>query len=107
MGWEVSWTVNSHSQAEIEALLLCAVKDFLDGNHGATLVRTETTYAIVATPGLNRSQVRGHLLACALTLGAWVPVFAMIAILRVPTTVLIHIDDQGNMWSWELDERAE
>jgi hypothetical protein len=97
----------SNPQPDVETVLIRAVQDFLDGNHGATLVRIGKTSAIVATPGLTRSQTRGHVTACVLTLGLWVPVFAMVAILHVPKQVLIQVDDRGNVWSWDLYDGQE
>ena len=83
------------SQAELEGLREQAVFDFLCRNHGSILLFESSRSAVVQTGGLTWQQVKGHLIGCALTAGLWLPVFAMIAILRAPRQVLIHVTDTG------------
>jgi hypothetical protein len=99
----MSQTANTDPQGQIEGSLLRAVQASLTANHGSHLVRMRTPYALISVPGLSKSQVRGHLLACLLTLGLWVPVFGVIAILRTPKLLLLVASQDDGVWTWELD----
>jgi hypothetical protein len=95
--------VEYKGQAELEALRSRAVFDFLVNNQGSTLLSESDRSAIIRTGGMSRSQVKGHIIACLLTVGLWVPAFAMIAILRAPRQVLIHVADDGSVLEFDLD----
>jgi hypothetical protein len=104
MGQQMEQTVNSNPQADVEGLWMETVVRFLDDHYQSELLIAAWPIAVVFVPGMDRSERHLHLWACLLTVGLWVPVFAMISILKTPKIYLI--DGSGlpaGIWTWELD----
>lgn len=97
------WAVNSNPQAQVESEWQTVITRFLELNNRSVLVAMQFPFAAIYTPGLTVSEVRRHVIACILTAGLWVPVFAVIAILRTPKTYLIDASDPAGIFTWELD----
>lgn len=93
----------SNPQGELETQWLSAISSLLESNDRSELVSVKYPFAAVFVPGLSTSEIRVHVISCFLTLGLWVPVFAVIAILRTPKTYLIDASDTAGITTWELD----
>lgn len=82
---------------EIQSIRESAVFDFLTENEGAVLVSETFNSAIIRTGGMTIDQLKFHLIASACTFGLWLPLFAVLAMLRSPRSVMIHVFADGRI----------
>lgn len=82
---------------EIQLKRETAVFDVLTDNEGAVLVYEEDHRAFIRLEGMSSHQKRAHLVMCCLTLGLWVPAFAIISFICRPRILVIHVTGDGKV----------
>lgn len=90
------------NRAEIEHRREAAVLGFLSENEGSVVVRETTDTAVIRTGGFTPAQVKAHAIMCFISVGLWVPVFVIVAILRHPRGWLLKV----NRFNGEVEIRA-
>lgn len=93
-------------RTEIQRARDIAVFDFLSDNHGSILEKEGENFAIIHTGGLDRSQVKFHIIASVVTCGLWLPLFWTVAMLRAPRRWLLFINDNGKLTITELQSES-
>jgi hypothetical protein len=80
------------NKAQIEHARESAVFDFLTENEGSVLVAQTTNTAVLRTGGLTQDQLKFHLIACIVSFGLWIPIFAIVCLLRHPRGWILKVD---------------
>jgi hypothetical protein len=93
-------------RTEIQRARDIAVFDFLSDNHGSILEKEGENFAIIHTGGLDRSQVKFHIIASVVTCGLWLPLFWIVAMFRAPRRWLLFINDNGKLTITELQSES-
>jgi uncharacterized membrane protein len=93
-------------RTEIQRARDIAVFDFLSDNRGSILEKEGENFAIIHTGGLDRSQVKFHIIASVVTCGLWLPLFWTVAMLRAPRLWLLFINDNGKLTITELQNES-
>ena len=76
---------------------------FLTENEGSRLISVPNDHtAIVGTGGLTQDQLKLHATLCIVSLGLWIPVFWVVALLRRRQTWIITVD-----WKYGITEIRE